>query len=97
MLLFCFNAEFCANTSPAPSALLHQEWAEAKSRQDQQLESIETGLGQLKEIGAAMNEELQRHDVLINEVGAIYWGAAADRQLRPLALQLTECLACRQH
>lgn len=45
-----------------------QEWAAAKSRQDQQLESIETGLGQLKEIGAAMNEELQRHDVLINEV-----------------------------
>lgn len=47
-----------------------QEWDEAKARQDQQLESIETGLGHLKEIGAAMNDELQRHDILINEVGA---------------------------
>ncbi len=47
-----------------------QEWSEAKARQDQQLESIETGLGHLKEIGAAMNDELQRHDILINEVGA---------------------------
>lgn len=37
-------------------------------RQDAQLDNIETGLGQLKEIGAAMNEELQRHDILINEV-----------------------------
>ncbi|KAL4450041.1 hypothetical protein ABPG77_010710 [Micractinium sp. CCAP 211/92] len=45
-----------------------QEWSEAKARQDQQLESIETGLGHLKEIGAAMNDELQRHDILINEV-----------------------------
>jgi len=45
-----------------------QEFEEAKVRQDQQLESIETGLGHLKEIGAAMNEELQRHDILINEV-----------------------------
>lgn len=45
-----------------------QEWDEAKARQDQQLESIETGLGHLKEIGAAMNDELQRHDILINEV-----------------------------
>ncbi|PSC72240.1 Qc-SNARE SYP7-family [Micractinium conductrix] len=45
-----------------------QEWSEAKARQDQQLEGIETGLGHLKEIGAAMNEELQRHDILITEV-----------------------------
>ena len=49
---------------------LPQEWSEAKARQDQQLEGIETGLGHLKEIGAAMNEELQRHDILITEVGA---------------------------
>lgn len=45
-----------------------QEWEETKQRQDQQLEHIETGLGHLKEIGEAMNEELQRHDILINEV-----------------------------
>lgn len=45
-----------------------QDWQEAKARQDQQLESIEAGLGHLKEIGGAMNEELQRHDVLLNEV-----------------------------
>ncbi|EFN54788.1 hypothetical protein CHLNCDRAFT_134743 [Chlorella variabilis] len=44
------------------------EWEETKQRQDQQLEHIETGLGHLKEIGEAMNEELQRHDILINEV-----------------------------
>lgn len=45
-----------------------QEWDEAKARQDAQLDNIEAGVGQLKEIGAAMNEELQRHDILINEV-----------------------------
>jgi hypothetical protein len=45
-----------------------QEWEETKARQDQQLENIETGLGHLKEIGGAMNEELQRHDILLNEV-----------------------------
>lgn len=66
-----------------PLSLL-QEWAAAKSRQDQQLESIETGLGQLKEIGAAMNEELQRHDVLINEVGAgPGWVVLGAQRLRP--------------
>jgi t-SNARE complex subunit (syntaxin) len=57
----------------APSRLLcacvmAQEWEETKARQDQQLENIETGLGHLKEIGGAMNEELQRHDILLNEV-----------------------------
>ena len=45
-----------------------QEWQETKARQDQQLDNIETGLGTLKEIGGAMNEELQRHDILIQEV-----------------------------
>ena len=45
-----------------------QEWQETKARQDQQLDNIETGLGTLKEIGSAMNEELQRHDILIQEV-----------------------------
>lgn len=45
-----------------------QEFTDAKQRQDQQLDGIETGLGHLKEIGAAMNEELQRHDILITEI-----------------------------
>lgn len=44
-----------------------QEWTDTKARQDQQLENIEAGLGHLKEIGGAMNEELQRHDILLNE------------------------------
>lgn len=61
----CTLAAACVHTS---SHARLQEWEESKARQDQQLENIETGLGQLKEIGAAMGDELARHDVLINEV-----------------------------
>lgn len=59
------NADYYKHTEE--SAAFQAEWQAAKQRQDAQLESIETGLGTLKEIGAAMNEELQRHDVLIDE------------------------------
>jgi hypothetical protein len=41
----------------------------ARERQDAQLENIERGVDTLKEIGAAMGEELERHDVVIDEVG----------------------------
>ncbi|KAI8101784.1 hypothetical protein M9434_006850 [Picochlorum sp. BPE23] len=41
----------------------------AQERQDAQLENIERGVDTLKEIGTAMGEELERHDVVIDEVG----------------------------
>jgi SYP7 family syntaxin len=40
----------------------------AQERQDLQLENIERGVETLKEIGTAMGDELQRHDVIIDEV-----------------------------
>lgn len=46
------------------------EWDEAKVQQDERLERIETGLGTLKDLGVAMGEEIERHDVLIDEVDA---------------------------
>lgn len=67
--LQCGRDRACLIMLGSLSARSPQEWDEARARQDQQLESIETGLGHLKEIGAAMNDELQRHDILINEVG----------------------------
>lgn len=42
----------------------------AKERQDIALENIERGLSTLKDLGGAMGEELQRHDGVIDEVGA---------------------------
>lgn len=51
------NADYYKHTEE--TAAFQNEWEQAKSRQDLQLESIEAGLGTLKEIGAAMNEELQ--------------------------------------
>jgi hypothetical protein len=42
----------------------------SRSRQDIALDNIERGLSTLKDLGGAMNEELARHDVLIDEVGA---------------------------
>ena len=42
----------------------------AMERQDMQLENIERGVDTLKEIGEAMGEEIERHDVVIDEVGA---------------------------
>lgn len=42
--------------------------AAAQERQDVQLESIERGVSTLKEIGTAMGEELERHDVVIDEI-----------------------------
>lgn len=42
----------------------------AKERQDMALENIERGLSTLKELGEAMGEELERHDVIIDEVEA---------------------------
>ncbi len=41
----------------------------AKGRQDLALDNIERGLSTLKELGTAMGEELERHDVMIDEVG----------------------------
>ena len=41
----------------------------AKDRQDLALDNIERGISTLKEIGAAMGDELERHDVVIDEVG----------------------------
>jgi len=40
----------------------------ARDRQDLALDNIERGLSTLKELGAAMGEELERHDVVIDEV-----------------------------
>ncbi len=42
----------------------------AKERQDLALDNIERGISTLKELGAAMGDELERHDVVIDEVGA---------------------------
>jgi hypothetical protein len=42
----------------------------SQSRQDIALDNIERGLSTLKDLGGAMNEELERHDILIDEVGA---------------------------
>lgn len=42
--------------------------AAAQERQDMQLENIERGVSTLKEIGTAMGEELERHDVVIDEI-----------------------------
>jgi SYP7 family syntaxin len=69
------------NLSPAvndPKAYEHtQDTAEfvrdatmAKERQDLALDNIERGISTLKELGAAMGDELERHDVVIDEVGA---------------------------
>lgn len=59
------NADYYKHTEE--TAAFQNEWEVAKQQQDPQLDNIEAGLGTLKEIGAAMNEELQRHDVLIDE------------------------------
>jgi hypothetical protein len=54
------------------------EWNGAKAQQDERLERIETGLGTLKDLGVAMGEEIERHDVLIDEVDAKMDGVTAD-------------------
>ncbi len=41
----------------------------AKERQDLALDNIERGVSTLKELGAAMGDELERHDTIIDEVG----------------------------
>lgn len=46
-----------------------REFSAAKDRQDVHLDNIERGLSTLKEIGSAMQEELDRHDVIIDDVG----------------------------
>jgi len=46
-----------------------REASMAKERQDLALDNIERGLSTLKELGTAMGEELERHDVMIDEVG----------------------------
>lgn len=61
-----------------PSAYEHtQETSEfvrsatmARDRQDLALDNIERGISTLKEIGAAMGDEIERHDGVIDEVGA---------------------------
>ena len=40
----------------------------AQERQDLQLESIERGVGTLKELGLAMGDEVNRHDAVIDEI-----------------------------
>ena len=47
-----------------------REASMAKERQDLALDNIERGVSTLKELGAAMGDELERHDVVIDEVGA---------------------------
>jgi hypothetical protein len=47
-----------------------REASMAKERQDLALDNIERGISTLKELGAAMGDELERHDVVIDEVGA---------------------------
>ena len=42
----------------------------AKDRQDLALDNIERGISTLKELGAAMSDEIERHDVIIDEVDA---------------------------
>lgn len=54
------------------------EWEVAKARQDERLEGIEKGIGTLKELGIAMGEEVQRQDVLIDEVDAKMDSVTAD-------------------
>lgn len=45
-----------------------KEAAIAQERQDLQLESIERGVGTLKELGLAMGDEVSRHDGVIDEI-----------------------------
>ena len=45
-----------------------KEAAIAQERQDLQLESIERGVGTLKELGMAMGDEVNRHDAVIDEI-----------------------------
>lgn len=54
------------------TAAFQAEWDEARQRQDVQLDNIETGLGTLKEIGLAMNEELQACG---QDAWGGYWGS----------------------
>ena len=53
----------------AETAEFVREASIAKERQDLALDNIERGISTLKEIGAAMGDELERHDVIIDEVG----------------------------
>ena len=53
----------------ADTADFVREASIAKERQDLALDNIERGVSTLKELGSAMGEELERHDVLIDEVG----------------------------
>lgn len=57
-----------AYTHTAETQKFVKDVAVAQERQDMQLENIERGVSTLKEIGTAMGEELERHDVLIDEV-----------------------------
>lgn len=53
----------------AETADFVREASIAKERQDLALDNIERGISTLKELGAAMSDEIERHDVLIDEVG----------------------------
>jgi SYP7 family syntaxin len=67
-----------ASASAGPGAYEHtgetrafvRDATMAAGRQEIALDNIERGLSTLKELGGAMGEELERHDVLIDEVGA---------------------------
>ncbi|KAL6780670.1 SYP71 [Auxenochlorella protothecoides x Auxenochlorella symbiontica] len=62
------SAEHYQHTDQSKAFISEAEQAER--RQNQALERIENGLGTLKELGTAMGEEIQRHDVIIDEVNA---------------------------
>lgn len=67
-----------ASASAGPGAYEHtgetrafvRDATMAAGRQEIALDNIERGLSTLKELGGAMGEELERHDALIDEVGA---------------------------
>lgn len=59
----------------------------ARQRQDVALEHIEQGVSTLKELGEAMGEEVERHDRMIDEVGAKMDKVAKDLQTNNMKLK----------
>lgn len=60
------NPEYYAETDE--SSGFQRTWEDAKGKQDQVLDDISKGLSQLKNMGQAMTEELDRQDPLVNGI-----------------------------
>ena len=71
----------------AASSQFAKEARQARQRQDVALEHIEQGVTTLKELGQAMGEEVERHDRMIDDVGAKMDRVAKELQTNNMKLK----------